>query len=282
MKTNPSSRAGEAVVSTHQLMEAVDTLGKLIDENEDALRADAEMHPVNDNVVDGAADFGYDDLYAAPKRRQPPKHLDLFDIPAAPFDEPLDESFEDDLAGDEYAANSDSWAEEPDVESLKQELIGDLNALIEIGLRRVTDSAREHLAQEFSQQLSGNASTSVMPSTPARSIYDAEDSMSLSQAVGDLLSRYGLADRGNDAFYRSLKTELDKVVSKGIEQIRRELEQVLQARLAARAEQQWDALLSSGQERQVTEQQPPDWNKMLPTDMEPPEDYGEDPDEEFP
>jgi hypothetical protein len=278
MKMNPGSRAGEAVISTHQLLEAVDTLGKLIEDNEDALRVDAELHPINDDSA-AAADFADDGIFATPQpRRRTPHHLDLFDIPAAPFDEPLDESMEEDLVDDEYAANSDAWSREPDVETLKQELIGDLNALIEIGLRRVTDSAREHMAQEFSQQLSGNSPTSSM--APARSpVDDVEDAMSLSQAVGDLLSRYGLADRGHDAFYCALKTELDKVVSKGIEQIRRELEQVLQARLAARAEQQWEAL-SASRDRQEPEQQPPDWNKMLPAQLKPP--ASDDPDEEFP
>lgn len=242
---NPARRSGvaggkDADIATRELIDAVEKLGNLIETNEEALRNDALLHPADDDDGSLGDDppFAEDLSFLSAAKARPGRHLDLFDIPAAPFDEPYDdpEDFPEDAA--------DEAGEAPDVEALKGELIADLNALIDIGLRRVTDSAREHLTQEVSQELSTQPVAS-----PAAGDDDPADSISLSQAVGDLMSRYGLADRGNDRFYRDLKQELDGILADGIERIRRDLEAVLQARIAARAESQWLAQ-SAARERQ--------------------------------
>jgi hypothetical protein len=273
----PAAEAGKVVdIATRDLINAVETLGNLIEENEEALRSDALMHPVDDDAGHDDPPFA-EDLSFMPSFKSKPdtpgRHLDLFDVPAAPFDEPYDDAddYPDDDAGDAGDGGGDGWGDAPDVEELKDELIADLNALIDIGLRRVTDSAREHMTQEVSQELT----TKPPLAPPGAGDDDPADTMSLSQAVGDLLSRYGLADRGNDSFYRELKQELDGVLADGIERIRRDLEAVLQARIAARAESQWLAM-SAARERQIP-------GRADDADrLERPERNGDNPPEEFP
>jgi hypothetical protein len=271
------SRQGDLIANgkdvdsaTRELISAVETLGILIEENEEVLRNDALLYPVEDDdagLIDDppfAEDLAF---MSAPKAPPPGRHLDLFDIPAAPFDEPYD----DDQDAYVDAGAADGLGDAPDVDALKDELIADLNALIDIGLRRVTDSAREHMTQEVSQELS----TTAQVASPAIADDDPPDTMSLSQAVGDLLSRYGLADRGNDSFYRELKAELNGVLGDGIERIRRDLEAVLQARIAARAELQWQAQ-SAARERQIPAR------NDLPGRLESGDQNRDNPPEEFP
>jgi hypothetical protein len=190
-------------------MQAVEMLDRLIDENENALLADAALAPPEP------------DAQAGKKGQQ--SFFDLFDTPVD--EEPLDDPIED----------ADGIPESLDMNMLKQELLADLNALIEVGLRRVTDPAKQVLSQGVAQELLGNDDAEVRSG-------DAALRAPLSRAIGDILSRYGLADKDSGEFYRSLESELSDVVTAGLEQIRGALEQVLQARMSERAESQWQAL----------------------------------------
>ncbi len=206
------------------LVEAVELLDRLIEKNEEALVSGAMLDPAEFEEIG-------DELAAMPMHEplhgRAPEILDLFGTPAA-----------DDFENDGRYANEDDLPEELDLDVLRQELLSDLNTLIDLGLRRATDSARQRLAEEFGQELLGRDEPASAGDAPEAEGGGEPPRISLSQAMGDILSRYGLSDHDSSAFYLELKSELERILGQGLEQIRHDLEAVLQQRMAARAESQ--------------------------------------------
>lgn len=207
------------------LVEAVELLDRLIEKNEEAL--------VSGTMVD-PSEFGEigDELAAMPMHEplhgRVPEILDMFGTPAA-----------DEFENDARYMNEDDLPEELDLDVLRQELLSDLNTIIDLGLRRATDSARQRLTVEFGQELLGReGSVPAAEASPEAEGAGEPPRISLSQAMGDILSRYGLSDHDSSAFYLELKGELETILGRGLEQIRHDLEEALQQRMAARAESQ--------------------------------------------
>lgn len=206
------------------LVEAVELLDRLIEKNEEALVSGAIMDPAEFEEIG-------DELAAMPMHEplhgRAPEILDLFGTPAA-----------DEFENDARYANEDDLPEELDLDVLRQELLSDLNTLIDLGLRRATDSARQRLTEEFGQELLGRDQPASGGEPPEVEAGGEPPRISLSQAMGDILSRYGLSDHDSSAFYLELKSELETILGQGLERIRHDLEAVLQERMAARAESQ--------------------------------------------
>lgn len=207
------------------LAEAVELLDRLIERNEEALVSGAIVDPAEFEEIG-------DELAAMPMHEplhgRAPEILDLFGTPAA-----------DEFENDARYMNEDDLPEDLDLDVLRQELLSDLNTIIDLGLRRATDSARQRLTVEFGQELlGGEESAPAAESSPEAEGAGEPPRISLSQAMGDMLSRYGLSDRDSSAFYLELKGELETILGRGLEQIRHDLEEALQQRMAARAESQ--------------------------------------------
>ena len=231
MTTPPESEPGTPTPASAEdrgLVEAVELLDRLIEKNEEALASGAIMDPVEFEEIG-------DELAAMPMHEplhgRAPEILDLFGTPAA-----------DEFENDARYANEDDLPEELDLDVLRQELLSDLNTLIDLGLRRATDSARQRLAEEFGEELLGSDQPASGGDAPEAEGGGEPPRISLSQAMGDILSRYGLSDHDSSAFYLELKSELETILGQGLERIRHDLEAALQQRMAARAESQLRAM----------------------------------------
>jgi hypothetical protein len=227
MTTRPEPEPAAPAAKTaadRGLVEAVELLDQLIEQNQETLSSGVALDPVEfDEIGDELASMPmYEPMYG-----QAPLILDLFGTPAA-----------DDFDNEASYASDDDLPEQLDLDVLRQELLSDLNTLIDLGLRRATDSARQRLSEEFGQELMGRDGAAHTEEPPDPESPEEPPRISLTQAMGDILSRYGLSDRDSSAFYRELKQELETILGLGLEQIRHNLEQVLQQRIAARAESQ--------------------------------------------
>ncbi len=227
MTTPPDPAPGTPAAASAEdrgLVEAVELLDRLIEKNEEALASGTMVDPAEFEEIG-------DELTAMPMHEplhgRAPEILDLFGTPAA-----------DEFENDARYANEDDLPEKLDLDVLRQELLSDLNTLIDLGLRRATDSARQRLAKEFGQELLGRDEPACAGDAPEAEAGGEPPRISLSQAMGDILSRYGLSDHDSSAFYLELKSELETILGQGLERIRRDLEAVLQRRMAARAESQ--------------------------------------------
>ena len=219
MMTGPPSeqppQSGDG--AQRDLVQAVELLDQLIEEKQDALLADAALMPPDDSEVPLSP-------------RSADEQQNFYDMWDTPDDElPPEEQLEDGLR------------EDVDADALKQELLAELTALIDVGLRRVTETARLALAQELLR-----TQPDAVRNQPALTLggeqITAETLPSLVETVRDTLSRYGLADRDSGEFYQDLTTELHSILGDGLEQIRRNLEQALQTRMSARAQSHFETL----------------------------------------
>lgn len=193
------------------LVQSIELLNQMIDKNEEALRADTQA---------GMQDPGLEDnpwyrTSTLPGAEAQQTFDEIFDAPVENFWE-----------GESPPADMEMEDGTPDNEALKQELIAELKALIDVGLRRVTETARQALASEFAVREPVSAPKQDPQGAPPAP-------GSLAQALSETWNRLRFTDVGSGAFFSTLEREAEQILHDGLEQIRRNLESAVQSTVSA-------------------------------------------------
>lgn len=210
MGMTPDPREGplkeDEVDTGSDLVQSIELLNQMLDKNEEALRA-------------GVQDPGLEDDHWYRTSTLPGAEAQQT------FDEIFDAPGEDLREGESPPADMEMENGAPDNDALKEELIAELRALIDVGLRRVTETARQALASEFAARDAVSASKQDPQGAPAPG--------TLAQALSETWNRLRSGDAGSGALFGTLEREMDEILHDGLEQIRRNLESAVQGVVSA-------------------------------------------------